>query len=141
MSSKRQIPHKGQEFSTDDDVNEVEEDLASHQASTTQPSPRIRPLRAQSSTLRRRPSARPSPLTRGESENIGVDDIGLPNPGLDASIEIPSLRESDGEGNDGNDGSLGESPDSDEVDEDEDDDDDEDVRFTRFITYLFSLFV
>ncbi|KAJ5580729.1 hypothetical protein N7450_007030 [Penicillium hetheringtonii] len=122
MSSKRQVPHKGQEFSTDDDVNEVEEDIASHQASTTQPSPRIRPLRAQSSTLRRRPSARPSPLARGESENIGVDDFGLPNPGLDASIEIPSLRESDDE--DDGDGSVGESPDSDEVDDDDEEDDD-----------------
>ncbi|KAJ5580113.1 uncharacterized protein N7459_006098 [Penicillium hispanicum] len=99
MSSKRQVPHKGQEFSTDDDLKEVEEDFALKQASTTQPSPRIRPLRAPSSTLRRRPSVRPSPLTRADSDNFSEDDTGLPDPGLDASGELPSLRQSD-EGSD-----------------------------------------
>lgn len=118
MSSKRQVPHKGQEFSTDDDVQEVEEDIASYQASTTQPSPRLRPLRAQSSTLRRRPSARPSPLTRAESDNLEGNDASLPAPGLEASIEIPSLRESDGEE---------EEMSADEpLDTEDDDDDDED---------------
>lgn len=121
MSSKRQVPHKGQEFSTDDDVKEVEEDIASLHASTTQPSPRIRPLRAQSSTLRRRPNARPSPLTRAESDNLSGDDGGLPGPGLEASIEIPSLRESDGEEEEEDGESAGESLDADE-DQDVDDD-------------------
>ncbi|KAJ5090430.1 hypothetical protein N7532_009114 [Penicillium argentinense] len=114
MSSRRQVPHKGQEFSTDDDVREVEQDIASQQASTTQPSPRLRPLRAQSSTLRKRPSARPSPLTRAESDNLSGDDTGLPAPGMDASFEIPSLRESDGE--DDEDASADDSHDTDDED-------------------------
>ncbi|KAJ5708049.1 hypothetical protein N7488_007850 [Penicillium malachiteum] len=98
MSSKRQVPHKGQEFSTDDDLKEIEEDIALQQASTTQPSPRIRPLRAPSSTLRRRPSARaqPSPLAQADPDNLSLEDSGLPKPGLDASGELPPLQQSDG---------------------------------------------
>lgn len=95
MSSRRQVPHKGQEFSTDDDVKEVEEDIALQQASTSQSSPRIRPLRAQSSTLRRRANARPSPLTRMESDNLTGDETGLPESSMEASGDLPSIR-SDG---------------------------------------------
>lgn len=94
MSSKRQILHKGQGFSTDDDLKEVEEDIAL-QTSNTQPSPRIRPSRAPNSTLRRRPSAKPSPLTRANSSNILEDEPGLPEPGLEATAEAPSLGHSD----------------------------------------------
>ncbi|KAJ6083814.1 hypothetical protein N7467_007949 [Penicillium canescens] len=94
MSSKRQIPHKGQEFSTDDDVSEVHQYMAM-KGPNTQTSPRIRPLRTQSSTLRRRPSARPSPLARGESESYNPDDSGLPDPGLDVDEEIPSFSQAD----------------------------------------------
>lgn len=97
MSSRRQVPHKGQEFSTDDDVKEVEEDFALQQASTSQPSPRIRPLRAQSSTLRRRPSARPNPLNRGESDNLSSDETRLPDPSMEASGDLSSMRQSDEE--------------------------------------------
>ncbi|KAJ6104215.1 hypothetical protein N7523_010535 [Penicillium sp. IBT 18751x] len=96
MSSKRQVPKKGQEFSTDDDVKEVEEDFALQLAPTTPQSPRIRPLRAQSSTLRRRPSVRPSPLARGDSDNLSGDETGMPDP-MDASGELPSIRLSDAE--------------------------------------------
>lgn len=95
MSSRRQVPLKGHQFSTDDDVREVEEDFALQQASTSQTSPRIRPLRVQSSTLRRRPSARPSPLTRDESDNLSGDETGLPTSSLDASAELPSIRQSE----------------------------------------------
>lgn len=94
MSSKRQIPHKGQEFSTDDDVTEVQQYMAM-KGPNTQTSPRIRPLRTQSSTLRRRPSARPSPLARGESESLNPDDGGLPDAGLDVDEEIPSFNQTD----------------------------------------------
>jgi Ca2+:H+ antiporter len=94
MSSKRQVPKKGQEFSTDDDVKEVEEDFAMQQAPTTPQSPRIRPLRAQSSTLRRRPSARPSPLTRGDTDNLSEDETNVPDP-MEASGDLPSIRLSD----------------------------------------------
>lgn len=121
MSSKRQIPHKGQEFSTDDDIKEIEEDIALHQASTSQPSPRIRPLRAPS-TLRRRPSTRPSPLTRAESDNVTGDDSVLPEPSLDDSRELPSLRQSDGESDlDSDDDSPGDDDDDDHEDDDHED--------------------
>jgi len=121
MSSKRQIPHKGQEFSTDDDIKEIEEDIALHQASTSQLSPRIRPLRAPS-TLRRRPSARPSPLTRAESDNLTGDDSVLPEASLDDSRELPSLRQSDG----GSDLDSGDDSPADDDDDDHEDDDHED---------------
>ncbi|KAJ5565248.1 hypothetical protein N7513_001490 [Penicillium frequentans] len=123
MSSKRQIPHKGQEFSTDDDIKEIEEDIALHQASTSQPSPRIRPLRAPS-TLRRRPSVRPSPLTRAESDNLTGDDSVLPEPSLDDSRELPSLRQSDG-GSDLDSGDESPGDDDEDVHEDDDHEDEE----------------
>ena len=99
MSSKRGVPLKGQGFSTDDDLKEIEEDWALEQ-SNLQPSPRIRPKRAPSSTLRRRPSARPSPLTRAESGNITADESRLPDPGLDAPGDNTSLRHSNDGGSD-----------------------------------------
>ena len=114
MSSKRQVPKKGQEFSTDDDVKEVEEDFALQQTPATPQSPRIRPSRAQSSTLRRRPSARPSPLAIADSDNLSGDETGLPDPSMEASGELPSIRLSDG-------GSDAES-----VDHDQDTEEDED---------------
>ncbi|KAJ6084439.1 hypothetical protein N7486_011239 [Penicillium sp. IBT 16267x] len=121
MSTKRQIPHKGQEFSTDDDIKEIEEDNALNQASTSQLSPRIRPLRAPS-TLRRRPSARPSPLIRAESDNLAVDNSVLPEPGLDDSRELPPLRQSDG----GSDLDSGDDSHGDNDEDDHEDDDHED---------------
>ncbi|KAJ5788072.1 Sodium/calcium exchanger membrane region [Penicillium paradoxum] len=93
MSSKRQIPHKGQGFSTDDDVNEVQQYITMKQGTNTQQSPRIRPLRTQSSTLRRRPSARPSPLARADSEGYITGETGLPEPSLDFEEELPSLKQ------------------------------------------------
>lgn len=97
MSSKRQVPHKGQEFSTDDDVREVEQDFALHKASSTQQvSPRIHPMRAQSSTIRRRVGARPSPLVRAESDNLSVDETVLPEPDLDLTEGAASIRQIDG---------------------------------------------
>ncbi|CAL5869359.1 uncharacterized protein PFLUO_LOCUS3588 [Penicillium psychrofluorescens] len=96
MSSKRQVPRKGQEFSTDDDVKEVEEDIAIQHGTATQPSPQIRPMRQQSSTLRRRPSARPSPLARVDSDNYSEEETSLLEPGHDIQVEPPS-RQSDSE--------------------------------------------
>lgn len=95
MSSKRQ-PHKGQEFSTEDDVQEVEEDIAMQQASNPQPSPRIRPLRQESSTLRRRHNARMNPVTQEESEIEAEEETSLPEPGMEDSIVALSSRHSDG---------------------------------------------
>lgn len=114
MSSKRPILHKGQGFSTDDDVKEVEEDIALQQASEPQSSPRIPPLRKQNSTLRRRPNARPSPLSRAESDDGIGEGPGLP----DASLEIPGMEPSSHQTGDV-------SGSSDDGDGDDDDDDEE----------------
>ncbi|KAJ5543062.1 Sodium/calcium exchanger membrane region [Penicillium sp. DV-2018c] len=92
MSSKR-IPHKGQGFSTDDDVNEVQQYMAMKQSSGTQQSPRMRPLRTQTSTLRRRPTVRPSNLARADPGGYDADEIDLPEPGLDFEDDFPSSRQ------------------------------------------------
>ncbi|CAI7660357.1 unnamed protein product [Penicillium glandicola] len=116
MSSKRQIPHKGQGFSTDDDANEVKQYMTMKQGANTQKSPRIRPLRTQSSTLRRRPSARPSPLARADSEGYNADETDLPEPGLDFEEDFPSLKHAGHS-------SGGEDEDNDDEDDMEDDED------------------
>ncbi|KAE8148840.1 calcium/ hydrogen exchanger [Aspergillus avenaceus] len=102
MSSKRTIPHKGQEFSTDDDVQEVEEDIAKKQAVNPQNSPRIRPLRKQSSSLRRRITARISPLTRADFENDDSGNTGLSESGLEVAGNDASSQHSKSESQDGN---------------------------------------
>ncbi|KAJ5258077.1 hypothetical protein N7524_009633 [Penicillium chrysogenum] len=115
MSSKRHIPHRGQGFSTDDDVNEVKQYMTMKQSANAQQSPRIRPLRAQSSTLRRRPSVRPRPSPRADSEGYNADDIGLPEPSLDYEEDLPFTQAGHGSG--------GESDDGEEEDGIEDDED------------------
>ncbi|KAH2451538.1 hypothetical protein KXV83_006582 [Aspergillus fumigatus] len=96
ISSRRQVPHKGQEFSTDDDVQEVEEDIAmQQQGSNPQPSPRLRPLRKQSSTLRRRLNARPSPLARADSDNDSGEESLLPESCMEAIGTRPPSQQSE----------------------------------------------
>ncbi|KAL9061421.1 MAG: hypothetical protein Q9206_000548 [Seirophora lacunosa] len=69
-SSKFQAPHKGQEFSVDDDPTEYESDIvAQRKSSTAQTTSGFGPsLRRQPSTLRRRPTAVPSSLPRVDSQ-------------------------------------------------------------------------
>ena len=126
MSYKRQKSQMVQGFSVDDDVREVEEDMANQQQTAgqpPQPSPRVRPLRRQSSTLRRRPNARPSPLLQGNSDDNGAEELNLPAPGLAVTDTEPSQR---GRGNDGYDRHDDDDhEDADENDEEEDDDDDD----------------
>ena len=101
MSSKRAIPHKGQGFSTDDDLNEVEEDIAMHHSnSDPQPSPRTHPLRKQSSTLRRRSNARPNPLSRAESDDGVEEGLCLPDARMEDSGMKSSFHQTDGESGD-----------------------------------------
>ncbi|CAG7933024.1 unnamed protein product [Penicillium olsonii] len=100
MTSKRQISQKGREFSTDDDANEVKQYMTMKQSGNT--SPRIRPLRRQSSTLRRRPSTRPSPLARADSEGYNPEGASLLGPGADFENDAPAtgLRENSEVGSD-----------------------------------------
>ena len=59
-SSNVQAPHRGQEFSVDDDVREMEDDMVKSQGSLTGgASSGFGSLRHQSSTVRRRPMASP----------------------------------------------------------------------------------
>ena len=74
-SSKFQAPHKGQEFSVDDDVDEYESEHGNshrHSSLAKSASGSGHQLRRQASTLRRRPTAQPTPLprldSRGEDE-------------------------------------------------------------------------
>ena len=69
-SSKYQAPHKGQEFSADDDPNEYESDVQKHKrSSTARAASGVGPsLRRQPSTLRRRGTAQPTSLQRVESQ-------------------------------------------------------------------------
>ncbi|KAH8820445.1 calcium permease [Xylogone sp. PMI_703] len=55
-SSSVQAPHRGQEFSVDDDASEIESNMATRQAGQTGPASGYRSLRHQTSTLRRRPA-------------------------------------------------------------------------------------
>ena len=67
-SSKYTAPHKGQEFSVDDDPDEYESDFAIRKVSTAKSTTGAeRTLRRQSSTLRRRPTAQPTTLPRVDS--------------------------------------------------------------------------
>ena len=73
-SSKYQAPHKGQEFSVDDDPVEYESDVAQRRTSVAKSaSGSVPALRRQASTLRRRPTAAPATLprvdSRGEDEH------------------------------------------------------------------------
>lgn len=67
-SSKFQAPHRGQEFSVDDDPTEYESDAVQRKVSAAQTASGIGPsLTRQPSTLRRRPTAQPTSLPRVES--------------------------------------------------------------------------
>lgn len=107
FSYKRQGPHRGQEFSTDDDLREVEEDIAIQQSANPQASPRIpqpspglRPLRNHSFSLRRRANARPYTLSEEQSDRDNEDETTLPEPYMDTFGGEPSLRQSEGDDQD-----------------------------------------
>jgi Ca2+:H+ antiporter len=119
-SSNVQAPHRGQEFSVDDDVTEIEDDLANRQNTLAGSSSGYGSVRQQASTLRRRPT-QPQTLSRvtsprgeetePETENEGAsmseeqvaDDLGA------ESAEEGTLR------------GLGDAAIDDDNDDDEDD--------------------
>lgn len=92
MSSRRPGPHRGQEFSVDDNADEVEQDQALQQASIPVTSPRIQPLKSKSSTvkLRRRVTAPMGSMSRRASKTGGEDDWKLPDSYQDESGEPPA---------------------------------------------------
>ena len=75
-TSQSQTPHRGQQFSVDDDQDEVEQRLAQRQASTSTSATGRGSIRDKASTLRRRGTAQPTTLPRVDSANEeeGSDD-------------------------------------------------------------------
>ena len=72
-SSKPQGPHKGQEFSVDDDPNEYESDFVQRHSSVMKTTSGLKPLvRRKPSTIRRRPTVPPN-LPRVDSQ--GEDEV------------------------------------------------------------------
>ncbi|KAK0127585.1 hypothetical protein ONS96_007113 [Cadophora gregata f. sp. sojae] len=114
-SSNVQAPHRGQEFSVDDDVTEIEDDLATSRHSATG----FGSLRHQPSTVRRRPTAQPT-LPRvdssrgGEEEAEAVAEAETVSAAGDATLE-ESTSDFGGEGT---------VRDVDDITPDEDEDDD-----------------
>ena len=99
-SSKMIAPHKGQEFSVDDDAEEYESEHAprksTHLKSATGS---IHPLRRQSSTLRRRPTAQPTTLprvdSRGEDEEEAEHQSKVPAARTGENGERPGAADDD----------------------------------------------
>ncbi len=98
-SSKFQAPHKGQEFSVDDDPSEFESDLVQRQSVTRPTSGLVPTLRRQSSTLRRRGTTQPIGLPRVESQGEYEEEAEVPlQPAataefpLDPTVEDGSIR-------------------------------------------------
>jgi Ca2+:H+ antiporter len=97
VSSNAQAPHRGEVFSVDDGINEVQEDAAERQHSWA-------------STIRRRTHAPPASLSKipshigtipDEDEEESAHEFAEPPEDLtmpDASLEAPPLDEGDGEG-------------------------------------------
>ncbi|KAI9673380.1 MAG: hypothetical protein M1817_002842 [Caeruleum heppii] len=80
-TSQAQRPHRGQEFSADDDPEEVEKKNADRQGSVAAAASGRGTLRRKPSTLRRRGTAQPTTLPRVES-SAGEDE----EPGAERSI-------------------------------------------------------
>ncbi|KAI9802916.1 MAG: hypothetical protein M1825_002147 [Sarcosagium campestre] len=115
-SSHAQGPHRGQEFSVDDDMTEVQAALAN--VSTGRNT-----LRRKTSNLRRRPTAQPTSLPRVES--VDETEIEVENRAPPTNVDGEGPRET-GEEN----GQVDEVP----VDDGEDDDIDDEISDTESFT-------
>ncbi|KAL8662784.1 MAG: hypothetical protein Q9202_004385 [Teloschistes flavicans] len=118
-SSKFQAPHKGQEFSVDDDPDEYESDVAHRKSVAKSASGSGPSLRRQPSTLRRRTTAQPTSLAR-------VDSQGEEEEEAVKSSKSPVLETEESQDTSGEEGTLQvDADEEDDVDDDEDDDDDD----------------
>lgn len=96
-SSKPQGPHKGQEFSVDDDPNEYESDFVQRHSSVVKTTSGFKPIvRRKASTIRRRPTVLPN-LPRvdsqGEDEAVAEQTQAVPQPLIDESEDIQDTSE------------------------------------------------
>ena len=127
-SSNVTAPHRGQEFSVDDDVNEMEGDLASRQGGGLSViTSGFGTARNPPGTVRRRPAAQQTPLARVDSsheeevETEAVTTAATPEVG-DQSGERILEDEQPGSGEDGTLRDIDDAGPDPEEDEDEDDD-------------------
>ena len=96
-SSKYQAPHKGQEFSVDDDPIEYESDVA-RRSSLAKAAPGSGPaLRRQASTLRRRPTAAASTLPRVDSRGEDEEEAEQAQAATQVTPDSPNAQETSGE--------------------------------------------
>ncbi|KAH9218577.1 calcium permease [Leptodontidium sp. 2 PMI_412] len=114
-SSNVQAPHRGQEFSVDDDVTEIEDDLATSRHSATG----FGSVRHQPSTIRRRPNAQPT-LPRVDSSRGGEEEAEAEAEAEAASVAGDRVPE-DNASESGEEGTV---RDVDDIAPDEDEDDD-----------------
>lgn len=96
-SSKPQGPHKGQEFSVDDDPNEYESDFVQRHSSVMKTTSGLKPVvRRKPSTIRRRPTVPPN-LPRvdsqGEDEAEAEQTQAVPQPLIDDTEDIQDTSE------------------------------------------------
>ncbi|KAI4170824.1 MAG: hypothetical protein LQ343_004713 [Gyalolechia ehrenbergii] len=121
-SSKFQAPHKGQEFSVDDDPIEYESDVVQRRTSTAHAASGLGPsLKRQPSTLRRRPTAQPTSLPRMESQGEEEEEA------EQQPKQLPSLEAEESHDTSGEDTVQA---DADDEDEDEDDETSDAESFT-----------
>ena len=116
-SSRFQGPHKGQEFSVDDDVTEYESDFQRKPSSAQTSSGYGPALRRQPSTLRRRQTMQPS-LARVDS--AGDDEENQREQPAKSAPATAAIREESNETS-GEEGTVQGDPDEDGIDDDDDD--------------------
>ncbi|KAL3427610.1 sodium/calcium exchanger protein [Phlyctema vagabunda] len=127
-SSNVQGPHRGQEFSVDDDVNEIEVDMVNRQGSLAPTSVYGTVVRHPPSTMRRRPTQQPPNLPRVQSSGDGEFEAEAraqleSTPGPSAAGDNESIHESVEEGTlRGLDDTVLAQDDDDDHDDDDDDD-------------------
>ncbi|TKA32047.1 hypothetical protein B0A50_01293 [Salinomyces thailandicus] len=93
-------PRKGQEFSADDDPEEVDKDLELQRSRTRQQKQqeRERQLRRRESTIRRRPAAQTPQLRTVESDESEEREVRARASGSDAAVAVGAPAQSDGNG-------------------------------------------
>ncbi|KAL9615268.1 MAG: hypothetical protein Q9167_000239 [Letrouitia subvulpina] len=97
MSSKLQAPHKGQEFSVDDDPTEYESDQTHRRPSVAKAASGYGPnLRRQPSTLRKRPTVQPTSLPRVDSQEEEDDTGDQGQKPIQEALESPETSGEEG---------------------------------------------
>ncbi|KAL9586344.1 MAG: hypothetical protein Q9212_000962 [Teloschistes hypoglaucus] len=124
-SSKYQAPHKGQEFSVDDDPDEYESDVARRKSIAKGASGSGPSLRRQSSTLRRRPTAQPTTLPRVDSQGEEEEE---PVKSTESPAPAPAVNGEESPDTSGEEGTLQVDADDEGDDDDGDDDDTSDAE-------------